>query len=204
MISTEILNEVVSEVVCSEEEFNNMKTPIEPTKEFLTNTAMTMAEMLDNIADQIDDICENDDDDTEDLENRLDILRGDTPRHKKVVEDSQDNTLISLPLKVNEDLRFKHRNLEELNENLSHALEELEQKYSNLEENNKELANKLKEMEEKRRRKEPKKTTSKKFIVIDMETNEEDDDIEQFVKNKETGFSRPCPQCESQKKKTET
>ena len=44
-----------------------------------------------------------------------------------------DNTLISLPLKDVEDLKFKHRNLEEINENLSHALKDLEQKFSNLE-----------------------------------------------------------------------
>ena len=78
MISSEIMNEVVSEVACSdfkEEEMENKKTPIEPPKEFLTNTAVTLAEMLDNIASQIDNEGENEEDETKELENRLDVLR---------------------------------------------------------------------------------------------------------------------------------
>ena len=60
-------------------------------KEFLTNTAVTLAEMLDNIADQIDFEEEEDDTEQEELENRLDILRGDNPRNKMVADNEIDN-----------------------------------------------------------------------------------------------------------------
>ena len=79
------------------------KTTIEPTQDFLTKTAMTLAEMQDDIADQIDDKYEDEDDDTEELDNRLNILRGDIPRNKKMVDDDLENTLVTLPLK---DVRF--------------------------------------------------------------------------------------------------
>ena len=80
MFSSEIVNDIVSEVVqnTSEEETGKKKTPIEPTKDFLTNTAKTLAEMLDDIADEIHD--EDEIEETEQLENRLDILRGDNVR----------------------------------------------------------------------------------------------------------------------------
>ena len=60
---------------------------------------------LHNIADEIqenpvDGVDDFSDDDTEELENRLDIIRGDQPRHKKIVEDNSENTLVTLPLKV--------------------------------------------------------------------------------------------------------
>ena len=41
--------------------------------------------MLDSISDQIDEKHEDDDDDTEELENRLDILRGDIIRWWKTI-----------------------------------------------------------------------------------------------------------------------
>ena len=104
MISSEIINEVVSEVACSEfkeEEMENKKTPIEPTKEFLTNTAVTLAEMLDNITGHIHNEDENEVDETEELEDRLDMLRGDTPRNKNyTVDEDVENTLVTLPLKM--------------------------------------------------------------------------------------------------------
>ena len=190
-----------------EETVNKSKITIKPTIDFLTNTAETLAEMLDSIADQIDEKHEDDDDDTEELENRLDILRGDRPRHKKVVEDDSENTLVTLPLKDVEELRLKLRNLEEINEDLSHSLkdvEELKVKFKNLEDTNKELAHKLKESEENHKTKEPKKNKEQirgKFIVIEMETNDEDDSIDQLVRNKENGFSRSNPQGEAHKKK---
>ena len=45
--------------------------------------------MLDNISDQLEEN-EVDDDDTEEIENGLDILRGDEPRHKKIIDDKSD------------------------------------------------------------------------------------------------------------------
>ena len=95
-VSAEVVKNILSEMVHSitnEEEIEKMnKTTIEPTKDFLTNTAVTLAEMLDNIADQIDDKYEDEDGDTEELENRLDILRGDKPRNKMIVDDDLENT----------------------------------------------------------------------------------------------------------------
>ena len=67
MLSSEVVVDILSEVSrgFSEEEEtkNKVKTTIESTKEFLTTTAVTLAEMLDNIADQID--FEEEEDDTE-------------------------------------------------------------------------------------------------------------------------------------------
>jgi hypothetical protein len=80
-VVNDILSEVVHSLVKEEETEKKNKTTVEPTKDFLTNTAVTLAEMLDSIADQIDN--EDEDNDTEELENRLDILRGDKPRNKK-------------------------------------------------------------------------------------------------------------------------
>ena len=140
MISSEIINEVVSEIACSdfkEEEMENKKTPIEPTKEFLTNTAVTLAEMLDNIAGQIDNEGENEEDETKELENRLDMLRGDIPRNmKNTFDEDVENTLVTLPLKDVEVLRLKVRNLEDINEGFIKNLqnvEEIEAKLRNLE-----------------------------------------------------------------------
>ena len=98
MIVEDIISEVVQNIpVLMEEDCENKsKTTIEPTKDFLTNTAVTLAEMLDDIADQINENTETDDDDNEtiDLANRLDILRGDQPRNKNVVDDeSGEKTL---------------------------------------------------------------------------------------------------------------
>ena len=164
--------------------------------------------MLDSIADQIDEKQdEDDDDDSKELENRLDILRGDTPRHNRVVEEESENTLVTLPLKDVEELRLKLRNLEEINEDLSHSLkdvEELKVKFKTLEDENKELAHKLKESEENQKKKEPKKKKEpikEKIIVIDMETSEEDNGINHLVRNKENGFSRSNPQGEAHKKR---
>ena len=80
--------------------------------------------------------------------------------------------------------------MEEINDDLSHSLkdvEELKVKFKNLEDTNKELAHKLKESEENHKTKEPKKNKEQireKFIVIEMETNDEDDSIDQLVRNK--------------------
>ena len=163
--------------------------------------------MLDNIADQIEEDNEDEDDDTEELEDRLDILRGDKPRNKKLVDDKSENTLVTLPLEDVEELRRRLRNMEDINEDLGHKLEDYEElgkKFKNLEDTNEELAQKLKELEEKIKRKEPKKNKEQareKFIVIDMETNDEMDDVECLIKNKESGYSRSNPQSEPQKKK---
>ena len=198
VIVEDIISEVVQNIpVLMEEDCENKsKTTIEPTKDFLTNTAVTLAEMLDDIADQINENTETDDDDNEtiDFENRLDILRGDQPRNKNVVDDESEKTLVTLPLKDVEELRLKLRNLEEINENLTHTLkdvDELKDKYNALEDKNKELVQMLKENRKNKER------TREKFIVIDMETNNEDDDIEQLVRNKEHGFSRSNPQSEA-------
>ena len=95
---------------------------------FLTNTAATLAEMLDSIADQIDEKQEDEDDDMTELEDRLDILRGDQPRNQRmVVDDDSENTLVTLPLKDVEELRLKLRNLEEINAELTHALNGVEE-----------------------------------------------------------------------------
>jgi hypothetical protein len=207
VVVKDILSEVVQNIAMEEESDNKIKTTIEPTMDFLTNTAVTLAEMLDNIAGQIDENQEDEDDDTEELENRLDILRGDKPRNMKDDEAVLENTLVTLPLKDVEELRLKLRSLEEINEDLSHRIkdfEELKVKFKNLEDTNKELAHKLKESEENQKRKEPKKNkehTREKFIVIDMETNDEDDGIDQLIRNKENGFSRANPQSEAKKKK---
>ena len=83
VVVKDILSEVVKNIAMEEESDNKIKTTIEPTIDFLTNTAVTLAEMLDNIAGQIDENQEDEDDDTEELENRLDILRGDKPRNMK-------------------------------------------------------------------------------------------------------------------------
>ena len=209
MLSSEVVDDILSEVVHSiykeEEPITKNKITIEPTVEFLTNTAVTLAEMLDNIADQIDD--EDEYDDTEELENRLDILRGDTPRNKKVVDENIYNTLVTLPLKDVEDLRLKLRNLEDVNEDLLLKLknvEEIEKKLGNLEQTNHELTQKLKESSEinkKRASKKGKEQPREEFIVIEMETNDDDEDIVQLVQNKENGFARSNPQCVPQKKK---
>ena len=178
----DILSEVFHSITKEEETENKNKTTIEPSKDFLTNTALTLAEMLDNVADQLEE--EHDDDvDMEELEDRLDILRGDKPRNKIVVDDNLENTLVTLPLKDVEELRRKIRSLEELNEELTH---------------------KLKELELKKKTREPKKNkkhTREEFIVIEMETNEEEDNIEQLIRCKENGYSRSNPQSEPLKKK---
>jgi hypothetical protein len=62
----------------------------------------------------------------------------------------------------------------------------------------------LKESEEKNKNKEPKKNKGQareEFIVIEMDTNEEEYDVEELVRNKETGYSRINPQSGPQKKK---
>ena len=155
-ISSEVVNNILSEVVnkIPKEYFteNKKKTAIEPTKHFLTNTAATLAEMLDDIADQIEVDNEDEDDDTEELEDRLDILTGDKPRNKKWVDDKSENTLVTLPLEDVEELRRKLRNMEDINEDLMHRLEDYEElgmKFKNLESTNEELAARLKDLEEK-------------------------------------------------------
>jgi hypothetical protein len=58
-----ILLEVVENITMEDERMKKSKTAIEPSKDFLTNTAVTLAEMLDSIADQIDENQEDEDDD---------------------------------------------------------------------------------------------------------------------------------------------
>ena len=211
MLSSEIIDDIILKVVHSihkeEETANKNKTTIEPTVEFLTNTAVTLAEMLDNIADQIDD--EDEHDDTEELENRLDILRGDKPRNKKLfIDNDVENTLVTLPLKDVEDMQLKLRMLEEINEDLVIKLknfEEIEKKSENLEKTNDELNQQLKELAATTKKRESKKSKDQpreEFIVIEMETNDDDEqDIERLVQNKENGYARSNPQSEPQKKK---
>ena len=201
-----ILSEVVQCVAMEIESGSKSKTTIEPTKDFLTNTAATLAEMLDNIADQIDhNPDEEDDDDMTKIEDRLYILRGDEPRNKKVIgADDAENTLITLPLKDVEELRLKLRNLEEINEELAYAVkgvEELKIEFKLLQETNRELLNKAKESEDRKGSKKNKEPTREEFIVIDMETNDENDGIEQLLMNKNNGFSRFNPQSEAQMKR---
>ena len=165
-----ILSEVVQSVAMEIESGSKSKTTIEPTKDFLTNTAATLAEMLDNIADQIDHSPdEEDDDDMTEIEDRLDILRGDEPRNKKVIgADDAENTLITLPLKDVEELRLKLRNLEEINEELAYAVkgvEELKIEFKLLQETNRELLNKAKESEDRKGSKKNKEPTREEFIV---------------------------------------
>ena len=68
MVVQDILSEEFQSIDIEEEIENNSKTIIEPTKDFLTNTAVTLADMLENIADEIpmDAVDDYDDDDTED------------------------------------------------------------------------------------------------------------------------------------------
>ena len=111
--------------------------------------------------------------------------------------------LKTFPLKDVEELRLKLRNLEEINAELTHALngvEELKIKLKDLEETNKELAHKVKEAQVKKSSKKNKETTREEFIVIDMETNDEDDGIEELIRNKVNGFIRPNPKNPAQRK----
>ena len=203
----DILLEVVHNIFREEETENKDKIKIEPTKEFLTNTAATLAEMLDSIANQVDDEDEAEDDDTEEIENRLDILRGNEPRHKKTVDDKPENTLVTLPLREVEEMRCKLRNLEDINADLANKLkdvEELRNNVKNLEEINQDLQYKFGQSEENNKKKEQKKNKGQdreELIVIEMDTNDEDYDIEELVRNKETGYTRSNPQVGAQKKK---
>ena len=201
-----ILTEVVQNMDLEEKNESKNKTTIEPSQEFLLNTANSLAEMLDNVANHIDEEEMEEADDMEELENRLDILRGDKPRNKKADVEEPANTLVTLPLKDVEDLRCKLRNLEEINEELRHRVngaDELKEKFKILDEANKELEQKLKASEAKQKKKEPKKNkeqASERFITIDMEIGDDNDDIEQLVTNKEKGFSRSDPMSEAQKR----
>ena len=213
IFSSEVIDDIIQKVVHSihkeDEVLHKNKTTIEPTADFLTNTAMTLAEMLDGIADQIDDEDVYDDtEEQEELENRLDILRGDEPRNKKPFDDNDvENTLVTLPRKDVEDLRLKLRKLEEINEDFLHKLknaEEIEKKFENPEKTNYELNQKLKELvavPKKRESKKGREQPREEFIVIDMETNDDDDDLEQLLRNKENGYTRSNPQSEPQQKK---
>ena len=66
------------------------------------------------------------------------------------------------------------------------------------------LTQKLKESEEKVKKRESKKNKEQpreQFIVIEMETNDEEEDMEQLVRNKENRYTRSNPQSEPLKKK---
>ena len=164
--------------------------------------------MLGDIGDQIEEVDQDEVDETKELEDRLDILRGEKPRNKKEVNDDAESTLVTLPLKDVEELRQKLRNLEEINENLSLKLKEVEEikaKSRHLEDTNQKLAHKVKDLEEKKngKEKEAKKTKEQareESIVIEMETNDEAYDLSQLIQNKESGYSRSSPQNEAQKK----
>ena len=210
-ISNEVVEDILSEVVHSitreEETENKDRTKIEPTQEFLTNTAATLAEMLDSISDQLEGEDDVENDDTHEIENRLDILRGDEPRHKKTIDDTTENTLVTLPLREVEEMRCKLRNLEDINGDLANKLkgvEEMRINFRNLEDTNQELVHRLRQSEEKNNKKETKKNkrqAREEFNVIETDTNDDEYDIEELVRNKETGYSRLNPQSEPQKKK---
>ena len=98
--------------------------------------------------------------------------------------------------------------LEEINEDLVNKLknfEEIEKKSENLEKTNHELNQQLKELAATTKKRESKKSKDQpreEFIVIEMETNDDDEqDIERLVQNKENGYARSNPQSEPQKKK---
>ena len=61
----------------------------------------------------------------------------------------------------------------------------------------KELAAVTKKRESKKGKEQPRE----EFIVIEMETNDDEEDLEQFIRNKENGYARSNPQSEPQKKK---
>ena len=197
-----ILSEVVENITNAFEKDDKQKITIEPTMDFLTNTAATLAEMLDSVADHVEDV-QGDDSDMEELEDRLDILRGDRPRNRRVIADQEgETTLVTLPLKDVEELRLRLRNLEDKNDKLSNALgdvKELNLKYRLLEDTNKELLYKLKEIEDKK--KDKKNKQREEFIVINMEVDNEDEGIEQLLKNKRDGYTRMNPQNEAQQRK---
>ena len=80
-----ILTEVAQSIDIEEKNENKSMTTIEPSQEFLMNTAVSLAEMLDNMADHIDEQNMDDDDGMEELENRLDILRRNKPKKRRQV-----------------------------------------------------------------------------------------------------------------------
>ena len=120
-----------------------MKT-IEPTQEFLTKTAKTLAEALDAIQDKIDDDEEDEAEEIEDeeLTRRLMELR-DTGKPK-----SEDDYLVTVPVKDVEELRIKLRNAELKVEELKEKLETSEAKNKNLLEKVVEFKNKKPESPE--------------------------------------------------------
>ena len=194
----EVAEHILSELFQSITE-HKKKTTIEPTKDFLTNTAETLAEMLDGVPDKIDDIHEGDNEDSKEFDDILNL------GNKKVVDDNLEATLVTLPLKDVEELRLKLRNLEDIKEDLTHKLKdmgELSLKIKNLEDSNKKLANKLTDEKNKNRdHKKNKEPSREQFIVIDMETNDEEENIEQLKSYKESGYSRSSPVSEPQKKR---
>jgi len=107
-VVADILSEVVDMVV---EEPTN-KTTIEPSQEFLTYTAKTLSQMLDDAAENIDD---DEDEDLEDeisftdLNERLNVLRGDAKERKKnsMQDFLEEDAMVTLPLKDVEELRIK-------------------------------------------------------------------------------------------------
>ena len=203
-IATDLVNNILSGIIENidkeENTLDNKKmTTIEPTQDFLTNTAKTLAEMLEDVSDHIE-VDEDENEEMEELEDRLDILRGDEPRNNRVTNIDNENTLITLPLKDVEELRNKLRNLEDVNE-------ELIRKSKLLETTNKELVHKVEVLKEKNKMEEIKKNTDQareELITIDMETNNEVYDIGQLVTHKENGYSRSSPQSEPQKKREVT
>ena len=104
-----------------------MKT-IEPTKQFLTNTAKTLAEMLDKVQDSIDDEEYEEDDEQRELNERF----------LKIKEDAkckEDDTLVTLPFQEVLDLRDKLRNAELKVEDLTSKLEASEEEKEELKTN---------------------------------------------------------------------
>ena len=78
-ISERIISETVQNITNTFESDLKPRITIEPTIDFLTNTAATLAEMLDSVADHVEEVQE-DEYDMEELEDRLDILRGETKK----------------------------------------------------------------------------------------------------------------------------
>ena len=106
-----------------------MKT-IEPTQEFLTKTAITLAEALDDIQDRIDDD-RTDDEEDEDLDD------GELTRRLLALKDTgkpkcEDDYLVTLPIKDVEELRVKLLNSENKVEELTVRLEKSEARNKNL------------------------------------------------------------------------
>ena len=129
-----------------------MKT-IEPTKEFLNQTAKTLAEALDAIQDKIDDE-EQEEEKTEDEEqSEEEIEDEELTRRLMELRDTgkpkcEDDFLVTLPVKDVEELRIKLRNKEFEVKGLKVILEQCEAKNKNLLEKIEQITHKRSETRE--------------------------------------------------------